>query len=188
MSITPASLLQRLRSPSSSEAWIQFVELYSPLLFYWARQAKLQEADAADMVQDVFAILVRELPNFEYDPVRGFRRWLRTVTVNKWRETMRRKQVDRARSPGELAIEIEAPADADPFWEREHRQIVTRRLLEVMKTDFEPTTWRACWETTVEGRSAVDVGQELNLTAGAVRAAKFRVMSRLRAELAGLLD
>ena len=162
LSITPASLLQRLRASNPAEAWVQFVELYSLLLFYWARQAKLQEADAADMVQEVIAILVRELPSFEYDRARGVRRWLRTVAVNKWRETMRRKQVDPARSRGELAVEIEAPADADPFWEREYRQIVTRRLLEVMKTDFEPSTWQACWETTVEGHSAADVGRELN--------------------------
>jgi site-specific DNA-cytosine methylase len=59
MSSTPASLLQRLRQPGDSRAWNEFVELYSPLLFHWARQTGLQEADAADLVQDVFAILVR---------------------------------------------------------------------------------------------------------------------------------
>jgi RNA polymerase sigma-70 factor (ECF subfamily) len=61
-------------------------------------------------------------------------------------------------------------------------------MLEVMRAEFEPSTWKACWECVVEGRSAADVGRELGLSPGAVRAAKFRVLCRLRRELDGLLD
>src|ERR1700722_9457419 len=93
MEITPASLLHRLRQPCDRRGWDQFVELYSPLLFSWARRVGLQDADAADLVQDVFAILVRKLPEFKYDPTRGFRNWLRTLTLNKWREFLRRRAV-----------------------------------------------------------------------------------------------
>ena len=44
---TPASLLERLRRPADTTAWPRFVELYAPLLHYWARRTGLQEADAA---------------------------------------------------------------------------------------------------------------------------------------------
>ena len=57
-----------------------------------------------------------------------------------------------------------------------------------MKAEFAPTTWKACWECTVEGRSAVEVGRELGLSAGAVRAAKFRVLCRPRREMDGLIE
>jgi DNA-directed RNA polymerase specialized sigma24 family protein len=40
----------------------------------------------------------------------------------------------------------------------------------------------------VDGKSAAEVASALGMTPGAVRAAKFRVLSRLRRELAGLLD
>jgi RNA polymerase sigma-70 factor (ECF subfamily) len=186
---TPASLLVRLRDGTEAKAWNDFVKLYSPLLLHWARRTGLQESDAADLVQDVFAILVSKLPDFEYDAAKGFRKWLRTITLNKWRERMR-KQL--AAPPLEKDAprldEVPAPPGEEPFWETEYRQLLTRRLLEVMQAEFQPATWKACWETVVEGRPAVEVGQQLGLSAGAVRAAKFRVLCRLRAELDGLLD
>lgn len=188
MAETPASLLERLRGPGQARAWDQFVELYSPLLFHWARRVGLRGGDAADLVQDVFAILVRKLPEFEYDRTRGFRNWLRTVTFNKWREMLRRHQPAPVDPNGALLDEVSAPDGAEPFWEAEYRELLTRRLLEVMKAEFQPSTWKACWECVVEGRSAGDVGRELGLSSGAVRAAKFRVLCRLRAELNGLLD
>ncbi len=57
-----------------------------------------------------------------------------------------------------------------------------------MQADFEPTTWKACWEHIVSGRSAAEVGRELGLTEGAVYVAKYRVLRRLRENLQGLLD
>jgi RNA polymerase sigma-70 factor (ECF subfamily) len=58
----------------------------------------------------------------------------------------------------------------------------------MMQREFQPATWKACWACVVEGRSAAEVGAELNLSAGAVRAAKFRVLCRVRSQLDGLLD
>src|SRR5262245_42516887 len=87
---TPPSLLERLRRPADTEACSRFVELYAPLLLHWARGTGLQQADAADLVQDVFTLLIQKLPEFNYDRHGSFRGWLRTVTLNKWRERRRR--------------------------------------------------------------------------------------------------
>src|SRR3954463_2471431 len=88
---TPAHLLDRLRRPADQEAWDRFVHLYTPLLFYWARRTGLQESDAADLVQDVFKILLRKLPEFTYDQQGSFRGWLRTILLNQWRSEARRR-------------------------------------------------------------------------------------------------
>src|SRR4051812_43390198 len=77
---TPATLLERLRHHGEREAWTRFVRLYTPLLFYWAQRAHLNEHDAADLVQDVFALLLQKLPAFAYRKEKSFRCWLRTVT------------------------------------------------------------------------------------------------------------
>ena len=90
MDSTPVSLLERLRRPAEQAAWERFVRLYTPLLCQWARRLGLRGADAADLVQDVFVVLVQKLPEFRYDPRRRFRGWLWTVTLNKWRERRRR--------------------------------------------------------------------------------------------------
>src|SRR5271154_45229 len=91
MHTTSVSLLERLRQPAEQDAWNRFVHLYTPLLFAWADRAGLQSHDAADLVQDVFVLLLRKLPEFTYDSRQSFRGWLRTVALNKWRESRRRQ-------------------------------------------------------------------------------------------------
>jgi len=80
------------------------------------------------------------------------------------------------------------PTPDEAIWEAEYRQQVAHRALELMQTDFEPATWKACWEVVVVGRRVAEVAAELGMTPGAVFAAKFRVLARLREELAGLVD
>src|SRR5207302_2974327 len=86
-------LLERLRRPQDGAAWSQFVRLYTPLLFRWARGAGLSEADAADLLQDVFTTLLREMPRFVYQPGKSFRAWMRTLLLNRWRMLQRRRSL-----------------------------------------------------------------------------------------------
>ena len=187
MDTTSASLLERLRQPAETESWQRFVRLYTPLIFYWARRTGLQDADATDLVQDVFTLLLKKLPEFRYSPDQSFRSWLRTVTLNKWRERQRQKR-PAAVAGEELVHEAAVADDAQAIWEAEYRQRIYHRAFELMQSEFQPATWRACWEQVVGGKPAGVVAAELGMTAGAVRSAKFRVLCRLRKEFAGLLE
>ncbi len=187
MPTTSESLLQRLRQPGDHQAWGRFVKLYTPLLYYWARRAGLQEHDAADLVQDVLVLLLKKLPHFTYEPGHRFRAWLRTVTLNSWRDRSKR----RATQPlGDAAglDDLAVPDNLGEFEEAEYRQRLAAKALQLMKSDFQPATWQACWALVVEGRCPEEVAAELGLTVGAVHVAKFRVLNRLRQELKGLLD
>lgn len=187
MNTTSSSLLQRLRDPAAQEAWAHFVRLYTPLLFYWARRAALSEPDAADLVQDVLAALVEKLPEFTYNHHKSFRGWLRTVTLNKWRDLRRRRAARPVETRAGLA-DVAVPDPAETFWEQEYQQHLVNRALELMQTDFQPTTWRACWEHLVRDRPAAEVAAELGISVDAVYAARSRVLRRLRQHLDGLLD
>jgi RNA polymerase sigma-70 factor (ECF subfamily) len=187
MHTTPVSLLERLRQPAPEPAWNRFVELYSPLLFHWARRLGLQQEDAADLVQDVFAVLVRKLPEFTYDRDKSFRCWLRTVIRNKWRENLRRRVIGVAAGDGQME-DVAGPDDTEAFAEAEYRQFLMTRALQIMQTQFQPTTWKACWEHLIAGRPAAAVAAELGISEGAVYVAKHRVLRRLREDLEGLLD
>jgi RNA polymerase sigma-70 factor (ECF subfamily) len=182
---TPVSLLQRLRQPAEQEAWARFVELYTPLLYYWARRLGLQAQDAADLVQDVFTVLVRTLPEFSYDHRRSFRSWLRTVTLNKWRE---RRRLARPDEPAGDLADVAGPDGSRALEDAEYRQHLARRALDLMRADFQPTTWKACWEHAVAGKPAAQVAAELGVSVDAVYAATYRVLRRLRQELDGLID
>ena len=186
MHSTPVSLLDRLRRPDDPAAWERFVRLYTPLLYYWARRLGCQEPDAADLVQDVLTQLVRKLPDFTYDPDKSFRSWLRTVLLNTWRNHQRRAELPQDATAGldDLAI----PDPASFLEEAEYRQWLVGRALELMRSEFQPATWKAFWECVVAERPAAEVARELGLTENAVYLAKGRVLRRLRRELAGLLD
>jgi RNA polymerase sigma-70 factor (ECF subfamily) len=181
MLTTSTSLLDRLRQPSDAEAWARFVELYAPLLYRWSCRLGLQDADAADLVQDVFVILLRKLPAFDYDPRRSFRGWLYTVLLNHWRDHPHRRLTP-------LAAEVAVADLAEEMREAEYRRYLVDRALRLMRSDFEPPTWRACWECVANGRPAAEVAAELGLSAAAVYIARSRVLRRLRQELAGLLE
>ncbi len=143
----------------------------------------MQESDAADLVQEVFALLVRKLPEFAYDRKKGFRNWLRIVLMNKWREIRRRP------SPATAGDALPEPAAADDvaaLAEAEFQRRLAVRALELMRAEFQPATWKACWEHAVAGRPAAEVAAELGMSVNAVYLATGRVLRRLREELADL--
>jgi RNA polymerase sigma-70 factor (ECF subfamily) len=187
MNTTSVSLLERLRQPTARQAWQRFVELYTPLLYYWARRLGLQEQDAADLVQEVFTLLVRKLPDFIYNREKSFRSWLRTVLLNKWREYRRGKGLPVQPADEELAG-LASPDNVAAWSEAEFQQHLTMRALQLMQAEFQPVTWKACWEHVICGRPAAEVAQELSITVNAVYLAKGRVLRRLRQELAGMLE
>jgi RNA polymerase sigma-70 factor (ECF subfamily) len=187
MEKTPVSLLERLRRPDEG-AWARFVDLYTPLLYFWACRLGLQQADAADLVQDVFTILVQKIPEFNYDKNKSFRSWLRTVTMNRWHDNLRRKTAA-PHDVGSAGLEdVAVPDVGETLWEKEYRDHVVARAAEVMKAEFQPATWQAFWSVTVEGKSAAEAAAALGLSVGAVYTAKSRVLRRLRQELEGMLE
>jgi len=188
MAITSVTLLERLRHAGDQEAWNRFVDLYTPLLYYWLRRAGLQKDDAVDLVQEVFALLLQKLPQFTYDRGKSFRSWLRVVTLNKLREQFRRRAVMPDGQCGELAWEPAAREDLEACWDDEYRRHVAARALELIQSSFEPTTWKACWETVVSDRPAAEVAAELGISVNAVYLAKSRVLRFLRQELEGLWE
>lgn len=186
---TSVTLLQRVRQREDHAAWQRFVVLYTPLLFRWTQVAGLPVQEAADLIQDVFIILATELPAFDYDPQRGnFRGWLKTITIRKCREQQRRRSLAVGRGGDEDPVATVADDEPDGFWEHEYRELLARRALDLMQDQFPPRVWQACWETVVNGATAAQAGQQLGMSEAAVYVAKFRVLRRLRQELAGLFE
>jgi RNA polymerase sigma factor (sigma-70 family) len=193
--LTRVSLLNRLKDGGDAEAWSSFVRLYGPVIYGFARKRGLQDADAADMMQEVMRSVARNAVKMDYDPKRGtFRGWLYTVTRNKIYNFLS-AQKNRARAVGDDANQerLESLPDgtdnqADADWEREYQRGVSAKAMERVKGEFQPNTWRAFWGTAVDGKPAAEVGAELEMTSGAVYVAKSRVLARLREEVRVLQD
>jgi len=190
MLTTSQTLLQKLKEPNPAPAWERFVDLYTPFLLLWARRQGLQPSDAADLAQEVFAVLLRKIDKYDADKGR-FRTWLRTVCHHKWCDRRRSANAHLGQaSPADLA-ELEGERDLDQFWEDEHNAFLIRRALVTfaeLRTIFAPQTVDMCIASLIDERSGADVARQFGVTANAVRLAKLKVLRRLRQELAEFLD
>jgi RNA polymerase sigma factor (sigma-70 family) len=190
---TSVSLLDRLRDSPDAASWQRLVDLYTPLIQGWLRRQGLQPADADDLSQDILAVLVRDLPGFHRQRTGAFRSWLRTITVNRLRNFWRAQQArPAATGDSDLASrleELEDPhSELSRIWDQEHDQHIMRRAMELIESEFAPSTWKAFRRQVVEGASVDTVAAELGLSANAVVIAKSRVLGRLRDEVRGLVD
>jgi RNA polymerase sigma-70 factor (ECF subfamily) len=83
--------------------------------------------------------------------------------------------------------DLEPEPGDDPSAAESHGGIL-RRALELIRADFEESSWKAFWQTAVEGRNTADVARELGMSVFAVYQAKYRVQRKLRDELGEVLD
>src|SRR3954449_4226930 len=160
---TQASLLVRLGDAADAPAWGQFVEVYASPVYACARRHGLQDADAADVTQDVLRAVHGAFRRGGYDPDRGrFRPWLFTVVRNKLRDFL----TARSRRP-DLARLVDRPAaGGDPAaeFERECERRLFAWEAEQVRERVRPETWQAFWRTAVDGASGAAVAAELGLS------------------------
>lgn len=185
---TSTSLLRRLQA-NQAEAWQRLVDLYGPLIWHWCRQADLQPEDRADVFQQVFQSVFRKIGDFRRDSHQGtFRGWLLVMTQNRIRDHFRRQARQAPAAGGTDAhrrfLALEDPDDDSQATSSFHPvSHLLHRTLEAIRPEFEPQTWQAFWQTSVEGQNSTEAAQALGMTPGAVRKAKARVLARLRYEL-----
>lgn len=184
---TSVSLLRRLKDRNEI-AWSRFVDLYAPLVYFWGKQQGLNPEDAGDLVQEVMHTVFQKIPDFQYDPKRRFRGWLRTIAVNKSRDFQRRNRNRPSSGLTETHDAIAVAPEVDVFDRANHRAHLIRRAVEMIKPEFRQRTWLAFYGLVFEGKSGRQLAEELGMSEGAVYVAKSRVCKRLRHELDGLFD
>ena len=184
---TRASLLVRLRDGDDTQAWHEFVHLYAPVIYRFGRKRGLQDADAADLMQEVLRSVSASMPRLEYDPDRGsFRGWLFTVTRNKifnFLDGRRRRVQASGDSRVQKQLEQQADADSGVDWEAGYQQALAAQAMQRVKREFQAATWDAFTQTAIDGRPPAEVARKVGLSVGAVYVAKSRVISRLRQEI-----
>lgn len=195
---TSHSLIRRVQR-FEAEAWVRLSTLYGPIVYGWCRRAGLQSSDAADAVQEVFRSVFQAIGSFrgasDGSNVGSFRRWLWIITLNQVRLNARRHaKMPQALGGSDAHLRMAASPDEETavaFFEPEPDAEGTRtrllhRTLELVRSDFNESTWTAFSRVILQDHSIQDVAADLGLTENAVRQAKFRVLRRLREELAGM--
>jgi RNA polymerase sigma-70 factor (ECF subfamily) len=188
--LTRASLLVRIRDSRDQEAWQQFVQLYAPVVYGFARKRGLQDADAADVMQDVLRRVAGAAARLDYDPARGtFRGWLYTVARNRIFNFLEANRHNPGRGSGDSGAraQLEAVAGSEwelaQAWDEEYERNLADLAMQQVQGEVQPATWQAFWLTAVEGKSAREAGATLGMSAGAVYVARSRVLARLKEEV-----
>jgi RNA polymerase sigma-70 factor (ECF subfamily) len=179
----------RLRDSTNHEAWREFLQLYSPLVYGFVRNRGLQDADAADLLQDVLRSVSGSIGRLDYDKQKGgFRAWLFTITRNRLSTYLSGRRATAAAGADSaiqqmLDSEPDRSGSMEEEWEREFQRQLTSKAMQTIESEFEDRTWQAFWLSAVDGVSAVDVSKTLSMSTGAVYVAKSRVLARLKTEI-----
>jgi RNA polymerase sigma-70 factor (ECF subfamily) len=186
--LTRASLLLQIRDGGNQDAWHEFIKLYGPVVYGFARKRGLQDADAADLMQDVMRSVSSAIGKLDYDRNQGtFRGWLFTITRNKIFNFLSARRI-RPQGSGDTTTNrlLDSHPDANDgseTWEMEYQRRLAAIAMERVKGEFQANTWRAFWLTAVEGLAAADAAREVGLSPGAIYVAKSRVLARLKEEV-----
>jgi RNA polymerase sigma-70 factor (ECF subfamily) len=183
---TRPSLLVRLKDARDEVAWREFVEIYEPLLRRLARQRGFQDADAAELTQEVLLAVAGAIERWDPDRRRGsFRGWLSRVARNLMVNVLvRRQRGPRVIGGTDMMQLLEEEPERDcresALFDGEHRRQLFLWASGQIRSEFRDSTWQAFWRTCVENRPIAEVAAELRLSPGAVYVARSRVMARLR--------
>jgi RNA polymerase sigma-70 factor (ECF subfamily) len=186
---TAHTLLQRAGRLEPA-AWERLCALYGPIVYGWCWRSGLQESDAADAVQEVFRAVFQNLGQFLRQGG-VFHAWLWTITANRVRLHFRRAKHQPTAALGSRDRELPDPAqpptdDSEPDAETTRQRIV-RRAVDLVRGDFNEQTWQIFIRTTLQRESCQEVATSLRINANAVHQVRYRVLSRLRQELDGLV-
>ena len=186
---TQPSLLIRLRDQGDDRAWAEFTEIYAPLVNQLARRRGLQDADAQDLVQDVFRAVAGAIERFDPDPTQGsFRGWLSRIAGNLIINLLA-AQRRHPRGTGDTDIQRlldehpDLPAEESALFESEYRKRLLSWAAERVRGSFSEAMWQAFWRTGVEGKPVKDVAESLGMSIGTVYQYKSRVVARIRREI-----
>jgi len=190
--VTATSLLAQLRA-NDPEGWQRLVDLFGPLIYNWCRTMKVQAADIDDISQLVFQKVTRKIDGFRRERNGDtFHGWLWTITRNQVRDHYR-GQARRADAAGGTDFQQrmqqipEAPPDSRADAPSDENSVV-QRALQLIRSVFSEQTWEAFFRLTTGKQTAAEIADGLGMSKKAVRQAKYRVLTKLRAEFGELLD
>lgn len=154
---TRHSLIVRLKDQRNDLAWTEFVRAYEPFLMRLVQKQGTPERHAADVTQQLLLTIAKSVHGWSPDgKVASFRRWLGCVArhvVIKFM-TGERKQIE-GQGGSEFLTLLEEVTDAsiDAEQVKRYEQELILWAAELVRGEFRENSWRAFWETEVEGRS-----------------------------------
>lgn len=180
---TSPSLLVRIKDSADARAWQEFFDLYSPLIYSYARQRGLDHEDAEDIRSSVYETVVKHIVEFDYSQGKtGFRAWLRTVVHRRVIDLYRKKKPESAESSDLRNLE-DPTQTADELWDQNWRLHHLKHCVMEVGRRVNPASFQAFRLLTEEECTVAEVCDRLAMTPGQVHKIKSRFLELVRKEM-----
>jgi RNA polymerase sigma-70 factor (ECF subfamily) len=165
-------------------AWCDFYLAYEPVIWAIVRKHHRLSSDVEEVVQEVWATLVRGLRGLHYDPSRGsLRNWVvavaRHVAVREARERSRPHTEALTPERAELLVDP-APGPAILFGQKVEQDQV-RAILAELRTTLPDQTYHIVVQHWLEGRTVREIAAESGLSEHQVWLRLSRALHKVRA-------
>ena len=166
-------------------AWAEFLEVYEKAILSYCRRRGLQEADARDAAQEVYAAIQNRVATWDPDEAKGsFRAWLfrvaRNITVDMIVERKRTAVGQLEWDESVLAGIAQDPTAPSTEFDRQWKKALFEWAAQLVRSEVRQATWDAFRMTAIENQQAMAVAADLGIPIGSVYTAKCRVMARIR--------
>ena len=191
---TRASLIGRLKDWQDQKSWEEFFNTYWKLIYGVARKTGLSDAEAQDVVQDTMATVVRQMPNFTYNPAIGsFKGWLLNTT--RWKianQFRKRGPVSHAEHPpGETGTSTDPmhyiPDDSirtvEEIWDSEWQQNVFEAAMQKVKQKADPHKYQIFDLYVNKDWTVEKIAKVFNVSADQIYLIKHRLMEQIKEEV-----
>ena len=180
---TRPSLLIRIRDRQDADSWAEFFDLYSPLLYAYARDRGLNHEDAEDIRASCYETIVKRIGEFEYEQQKtGFRAWLRTMVNRRVVDLFRKKQIPNAESSDLRNVENNDES-IDQLWEKNWRLHHLRYCVSLVGKRVQNSTFEAFKLLTEQGLDPTEVSQQMKMNVDQVYKIKSRMLKMISAEM-----
>lgn len=172
-------LVQRCLA-GEEQAWRDLTERYADLVYGAARRAGLKDAEAGDVVQEVFLSLLRSLRSLK--DARRLPGWLlQTARRESWRQVKRARSTaarERSAAKAETADELLPPEELETLERRQAVRAAFRALGERCRRLLDALFFGQL------GRPYAAVAEDLGMPVGSIGPTRRRCLAALGAELA----
>jgi RNA polymerase sigma factor (sigma-70 family) len=191
---TRRSLLTRLKDWGDRTGWQQFFDTYWRLIYNVAIKAGLADTEAQEVVQETLFEVARKMPGFKYDPAVGsFKAWLLHTT--RWRISAQFRLRERSNRSVPLPEESDTATaafeeladpvslDWDAVWEAEWERNLFQAAVEKVKTQVSARQFEIFYLHVLKDKPVKRVTDALEVSAGQVYVATYRVGRLLKKEV-----
>ena len=165
------------------KAWVDFYELYAPIIVSFARKKGCSKELAEDVLQETTMVLMRYLKNFEYDRNRGrFKSLLFKITDSKIVDAFRRcgkiSKLENVEFLNKMSASegMTGLAEREALWDKEWKERILHESFQQAKNRVNPRTFKCFEEIYLKEKPIKDVAMEMKISPNLISQHKFKVM------------